>query len=64
MLWPLDQLHAYLSANGMYEPFQSGYRKGHSTEIALVRVQNDIFGGHGSEKGSHAAASLGPLHHS
>ncbi len=38
-----SQLHAYPSANGMYEPFKSGYRKGHSAETALLRVQNDIL---------------------
>ncbi len=38
-----SQLHAYLNANGMYEPFQSGYKKGHCTETAFVRVQNDIL---------------------
>ncbi len=27
----------------MYEPFQSGYRKGDSTETAIVIVQNDIL---------------------
>ena len=37
-----SQLHDHLLANNILEPMQSAYRKGHSTETALVRVQNDI----------------------
>ena len=29
--------------NNMDEPFQSAYKKFHSTETALIKVQNDIF---------------------
>lgn len=33
----------HLSENGLYELFQSAYRHLHSTETALLRVQNDIL---------------------
>ena len=33
----------HLSANNLWEPFQSAYREFHSTETALLRVQNDIL---------------------
>ena len=37
------QLIDHLSSNNLYEHFQSAYRKFHSTETALLRVQNDIL---------------------
>ena len=37
------RLVAYLEENKLSEPNQSAYRKGHSTETALVRVQHDIL---------------------
>ena len=36
------RLVAYLDENKLLESNQSAYRKGHSTETALVRVQHDI----------------------
>lgn len=38
-----SQLNKYLSANNLTEKFQSAYKTGHSTESALIRVQNDIL---------------------
>ena len=32
----------HLDKNGLYEVFQSSYRQLHSTETALLYVQNDI----------------------
>ena len=37
------QLVDHLKENGLYEIFQSAYRQLHSTETALLRVQNDIL---------------------
>ena len=37
------QLNEYMSANNLHEKMQSAYKKGHSTESALLRVQNDIL---------------------
>ncbi|KAK6186888.1 hypothetical protein SNE40_006149 [Patella caerulea] len=39
----LSRLHLYLKSNSLYGKFQSAYRKGHSTETALLRMQNDAM---------------------
>lgn len=37
------QLTRYITENNLQEKFQSAYRQNHSTETALIRVQNDIL---------------------
>ena len=37
------RLHRHMAAHSLAEPLQSAYRKNHSTESALLRVQNDIL---------------------
>ena len=37
------RLSTHKKENNLYETFQSAYRSGHSTETALLRVQNDIL---------------------
>ena len=37
------RLAAHKKENKLYETFQLAYRSGHSTETALLRVQNDIL---------------------
>ena len=39
----LDQLLQHMKRNDLFEPFQSAYRVGHSTETALLAVQNDVL---------------------
>jgi len=37
------QLNGYLATNGLLPRLQSAYRRGHSTETALLRVMYDVF---------------------
>ena len=38
-----NRLNCHVNNNNLHEVFQSAYKQGHSTETALVRVQNDIL---------------------
>ena len=38
-----DQVHAHLSEHDLYPLLQSAYRRGHSTETALLKIYNDIL---------------------
>ena len=38
-----EQLIHHIEVNNLHEPFQSAYKKYHSTETALTRVKNDII---------------------
>jgi len=39
----LKQINAHKTDNNLNEKFQSAYRKNHSTESALLRIQNDLL---------------------
>ena len=36
-------LQSYMDTHGLYDPKQSAYRTGHSTDTALTRVQSDLL---------------------
>ena len=38
-----DQVHAHLSEHDLYPLLQTAYRRGHSTETALLKIYNDIL---------------------
>ena len=37
-----DQITEYLNSNNLLEPFQAGFRRHHSTQIALLKLTDDI----------------------
>ena len=38
------QISTQIDENALRDPFQSAYRRGHSTETALLLIKNDIAG--------------------
>ena len=38
-----DQLQVHLNANNLHVKFQLAYRRGHSTETALLRILKDLL---------------------
>src|SRR5688572_23887725 len=39
----MNRMQTHLSSNSLISPFQSAYRRFHSTESALLAVHNDII---------------------
>ena len=48
------QVKIYLESNNLLDPYQSGYRKHHSTETAVLNITNNIL----SMKDCHQATAL------
>ena len=46
------RLNEHLTQNGYYECMQSAYKQHHSTESALLKVQNDLLMGIDSDGGA------------
>ena len=38
-----SHLEQHMNHEDLYEPFQSAYRKGHSTETALLKIMDDLL---------------------
>ena len=38
-----NQVHHYMTLNNLYPPLQSAYRKNHSTETTLIKLNNDVL---------------------
>ena len=38
-----EQLNCYVDKNGLFSPYQSGYRRAHSCETAITKIHNDIL---------------------
>lgn len=45
-----NELNAYVENHGFLDPYQSGYRKGFSTETALIKVLDDVRKGMDEKK--------------
>ena len=39
-----NRIYGYLETRKLLAPYQSGYRKGHSTQSALIKLTDDIIG--------------------
>jgi len=55
------QLMNYMTHNGLHEALQSAYRKNHSTETALVRVQHDMHRNCFEWRESECSRVVGPI---
>ena len=53
------QIEIYLENNNLLDPYQSGYRKHHSTETAVLNITNNIL----SMKDCHQATALVSIDH-